>query len=159
PAPTMTTFGVSIASGYSNPVKSPVKRVLVWSIHRPAAAGALFALITIALASQLPRLQIDASNEGLMLERDPARQYYEQVKATFGSDELTVVMVKGDIFTAPALGLIQRVSEDLERIEGVTRVDSLATVDNISATDDGMEVAPLLHDGIPSDPAGLARLK
>ena len=140
-------------------MQSPVKRVLVWSIHRPAAAAAIFALITIALASQLPRLEIDASNEGLMLERDPARQYYEQVKATFGSDELTVVMVKGDIFTAPALGLIQRVSEDLERVEGVTRVDSLATVDNISSTEDGMEVSPLLHDGIPSDAAGLARLK
>jgi uncharacterized protein len=140
-------------------VQSPVKRVLVWSIHRPAAAATLFALITLALAWQLPRLEIDASNEGLMLERDPARHYYDQVKATFGSDELTVVLVKGEIFTAPVLGLIQRVSEDLERVEGVTRVDSLATVDNISGTDDGMEIAPLLRDGIPADAAGLARLK
>jgi len=140
-------------------VQSPVKRVLVWSIHRPAAAAVVFALITLALAWQLPRLEIDASNEGLMLERDPARQYYEQVKATFGSDELTVVLVKADIFTAPVLNLIQRVSEDLERVEGVSRVDSLATVDNISATGDGIEIAPLLHDGIPADAAGLARLR
>ncbi len=140
-------------------MQSPVKRVLVWSIHRPAAAAALFVLITLALAAQLPRLEIDASNEGLMLERDPARQYYEQVKATFGSDELTVVLVKGEIFSAPVLTLMQRISEDLERVEGVTRVDSLATVDSISATSDGMEIAPLLHDGIPSDAAGLARLK
>jgi uncharacterized protein len=140
-------------------VQSPVKRILLWSIHRPAAAATVFALITLALAWQLPRLEIDASNEGLMLERDPARQYYDQVTATFGSDELTVVMVKGDIFSAPALGLIQRISEDLERVEGVSRVDSLATVENISATDDGMEIAPLLHDGIPSDAGGLARLK
>ena len=145
--------------GYITGVQSPVKRVLVWSIHRPAAAATLFAVITLALAWQLPRLEIDASNEGLMLERDPARQYYEQVKSTFGSDELTVVVVKGDIFTAPALALIQQVSEDLERIDGVARVDSLATVDNISSTDDGVEISPLLHDGIPSDPAGLERLK
>ncbi len=140
-------------------MQSPVKRVLVWSIHRPAAAAILFAAITLALGWQLPRLEIDASNEGLMLERDPARHYYDQVKATFGSDELTVVLVKGDIFTAPALGLIQRLSDDLERVEGVTRVDSLATVDSISGTADGMEIAPLLRDGIPDDPAALARLK
>ena len=119
-------------------MQSPVKRVLVWSIRRPAAAATLFALITTALAWQLPRLEIDASNEGLMLERDPARQYYEQAKATFGSDELTVVLVKGDIFTAPVLALIQRLSEALERIDGVMRVDSLATVDNISAADTGI---------------------
>ncbi len=140
-------------------MQSPVKRVLVWSIHRPAAAAILFAAITLALGWQLPRLEIDASNEGLMLERDPARHYYDQVKATFGSDELTVVLVKGDIFTAPALGLIQRLSDDLDRVEGVTRVDSLATVDSISGTADGMEIAPLLRDGIPDDPAALARLK
>jgi predicted RND superfamily exporter protein len=140
-------------------VESPVKRVLVWSIHRPAAAAILFGLITLALAWQLPRLEIDASNEGLMLERDPARQYYEQAKATFGSDDLTVVLVKGDIFTAPVLALMQRLSEALEQIDGVMRVDSLATVDNISAADDGMEISPLLHDGIPADAAGLARLK
>ena len=85
-----------------------------------------------------------------MLEHDPARRYYEQVKATFGSDELTIVMVKGDIFTAPAL-MPSSASRSLARLEGVTRVDSLATVDNISAADDGLEIATLLHDGIPAD--------
>lgn len=136
-----------------------VKRLLLWSVGHPLWAAALFAAISIAAALQLPRLEIDASNEGLMLERDPARQYYDQVTATFGSDELTMVMVKGDIFTAPALETIQRISESLARLEGVTRVDSLATVDNISAAEDGLEIATLLRDGIPADPAGLARLR
>ena len=141
-------------------MQSFVKRLLLWSVNRPAAAAALFALVTILFAAQIPRLEVDASNEGFMLEQDPARRYYEQVKATFGSDELTVVMVKADdIFTAPALHAIQRVSNTLERVDGVVRVDSLATVDNISATDDGVEIATLLHDGIPADAEGLARLK
>ena len=141
-------------------MQSFVKRLLLWSVNRPAAAAALFALVTIFFAAQIPRLEVDASNEGFMLEQDPARRYYEQVKATFGSDELTVVMVKADdIFTPPALHAIQRVSNTLERVDGVVRVDSLATVDNISATDDGVEIAPLLHDGVPADAEGLARLK
>ena len=128
-------------------MQSFVKKLLLWSVNQPAAAAALFALVTIFFAAQIPRLEVDASNEGFMLEQDPARRHYEQVKATFGSDELTVVMVKADdIFTAPALHAIQRVSNTLERVDGVVRVDSLATVDNISATDDGVEIAPLLHD-------------
>ena len=141
-------------------MQSLVTRLLLWSVKHPAAAALLFALVTIFFAAQIPRLEIDASNEGFMLEQDPARHYYEQVKATFGSDELTVVMVKADdIFTAPALHAVQRVSNALERVDGVVRVDSLTTVDNISGTDDGLEIAPLLHDGIPADAEGLARLK
>ena len=141
-------------------MQSLVKRLLLWSVRRPAGAALVFALLTLVLTSAIPRLQIDASNEGFMLERDPARQYYEQVKATFGSDELTVVMVKAeDVFTVPALQTIERLSDALQRVEGVTRVDSLATVDNISATEDGLEIAPLLRGGIPDDSARLASLK
>jgi predicted RND superfamily exporter protein len=69
------------------------------------------------------------------------------------------LLVKGDIFTARWLALMQRLSEALEQIDGVKRVDSLATVATSVPADDGMEISPLLHDGIPADAAGLARLK
>ena len=72
-----------------------VKRLLLWSVGHPIWAAALFVALSTLAALQLPRLEIDESNEGLMLERDPARLYYDQVTATFGSDELTMVMVKG----------------------------------------------------------------
>jgi len=151
---------LTAAERYSIAVKRLVQRLLLWGVLRPAAAAALFILITIGLAAQIPRLQIDDSNEGFMLEQDPARQYYERVKTTFGSDELTVVMLKADdVFTTPALELLQRLSDALERIDGVTRVDSLVTVHNISGTEDGVEIAPLLQHGIPRDGAGLAAVK
>ena len=137
-----------------------VQRLLIWSVTHPAAAAAVFGLITLALAAQIPRLQIDASNEGFMLEQDPERQYYERVKAIFGSDELTVVMVKApDIFTPAPLETIQQLSDALERIDGVTRVDSLATVHNISGTDDGVQIAALLQHGVPTDAGALAAVK
>lgn len=137
-----------------------VKRLLLCGVTRPVTAAVLFVVVTAFLALQVPRIEIDASNEGLMLEQDPARQYYEQVKSTFGSDELTVVMVKvDDVFAPHVLDLIHRLSEALERIEGVTRVDSLATVDNITADEDGLEIAPLLRSGVPSDPVALAHIR
>lgn len=139
---------------------APFTRALVWSVERPVPAAVLFALITLGFALQLPRLEIDASNEGLMLERDPARQHYEQVKATFGSDELTVVVVKADdVFAPRVLEAIQRLSDALERVDGVTRVDSLATVDDVSASEDALDVAPLLRGGVPADPGELTRIR
>jgi uncharacterized protein len=120
----------------------------------------LFALVTIFFGVQASRLQIDASSEGLMLEHDPARAHYERVKANFGTDELTVVVIKAeDIFTPAALRAIEQLSEAIERVDGVARVDSLATVDNISATADGLEIAGLLGDGIPSEPGQLQAIK
>jgi CRP-like cAMP-binding protein len=39
------------------------------------------------------------------------------------------VVKAADVFTPEILGVIQRLSEDVARLKGVTRVDSLATVD------------------------------
>ena len=137
-----------------------MKRVLLWSVTHPAAAATLFVLTTVFFGFQASRLEIDASSEGLMLEHDPAREHYERVKATFGSDELTVIVVKADnIFTPAALETIERLSRAIERIDGVTRVDSLSTIDSISAIDDGFEIAPLLRGGVPTDAGELARLR
>ena len=120
----------------------------------------MFALVTVFFGYHASRLQIDASSEGLMLEHDPARAHYDRVKDTFGSDELTVIVIKADdVFTPAGLGAIHQLSESLQRIEGVARVDSLATVDNISATGDGLEIAPLLRDGVPADAAELATVR
>lgn len=95
-----------------------------------------------------------------MLERDPARGFYEQVRETFGSDDLTVVVIEApDVFTPETLGIVSRLSEALGRLEGVTRVDSLTTVDHIAADADQLEIAPLLRDGVPSDPVALARIR
>ena len=77
-----------------------MKRALLWILDHPALTLALVAALTLYFALQIPRLEIDASAEGLMVENDPARAYYDQVKQRFGSDNLTIVLVKADdVFT------------------------------------------------------------
>ena len=70
-----------------------MKRLLFWLADRPFVALGLLALVTVAFAFQVPRLRIDESAEGLMVEGDPARQFYEQVTRRFGSDNLTKVLL------------------------------------------------------------------
>jgi uncharacterized protein len=109
-----------------------MKRALLWVVDHPLLAGSLVVLVTAVLACQLPRVEIDPSAEGLMVEKDPARDYYERVKRTFGAGTLTIVLVKAeDVFTAPVLRTIRRLSDALERLEGVTRVESLTTARNL----------------------------
>lgn len=137
-----------------------MKRALLWILDHPALTLGLVAALTLYFALQIPRLEIDASAEGLMVEKDPARAYYDQVKQRFGSDNLTIVLVKADdVFAGPVLEAIKRLSDTLERLEGVTRVESLTTVNNIKGEGDQLNTDPLVGDTVPRDPAALARIR
>jgi predicted RND superfamily exporter protein len=137
-----------------------VKRLASWLVDYPLVTGGLLVLVTVVLGLQIPRLRIDESAEGLMVEHDPARQFYERVKERFGSDNLTIVLVKADDVFAPAvLEMVRRLSDGLERIEGVTRVDSLTTVRNIKGRDDVLDTEPLVPSPIPATSAELARIR
>ena len=68
-----------------------MKRLASWLVDHPLVSGGLLVLVTVALGLQIPRLRIDESAEGLMVEHDPARKLYEQTKERFGSDNLTIV--------------------------------------------------------------------
>ena len=126
----------------------------------PVAAVVLTLLLTLALGAQLPRLRIDESAEGLMVERDPARAFYEQARQRFGSDNLTVVLVKADdVFTPAVLTAVRRLSDGLERVAGVSRVESLTTTRNIKGEGDALTTDPLVGAVIPTAPAELARLR
>lgn len=138
----------------------PVRRLLLWVLDHPFLAGGMLAAATVALALEIPRIRIDESAEGLMVEKDPARQYYEQVKQRFGSDNLTVVLVKAEeVFTPAVLDLVRRLSDGLRGIEGASRVESLTTVKNIRGRGDLLDTEPLVPSPLPRAPAEIARIR
>ena len=115
-------------------------RLLLWTFERPFLTAVVVAVLTALAAVHIPRLEMDPSAEGLMVANDPARVLYEQVKRRFGSDNLTVVVVKADdVFTPAVLRAVQRLTEGLERLDGVTRVESLTTVRNIRGDGDRLD--------------------
>ena len=137
-----------------------MKRALLWVADHPVAAVVLTLVLTLAFGAQLPRLRLDESAEGLMVERDPAREFYEEAKKRFGSDNLTVVLVKADdVFTPAVLTTVKRLTEAFERVPGVSRVESLTTIRNIKGEGDNLNTDPLVGAVIPSAPAELARLR
>jgi len=137
-----------------------MKKLLLWIVDHPTHATGLVVALTVFFAFQIPKLEIDTAAEGFMVEKDPARKYYEEVKKKFGSDNLTVILIKADdVFTTKVLGVVKRMSDALERIEGVTRVDSLATVKNLKGRDDSLDTDPLIGVQIPTEPVVLKRIR
>jgi hydrophobe/amphiphile efflux-3 (HAE3) family protein len=135
-------------------------RVMLWIVDRPALSIGLILLITAVFATQLSKLEIDTSAEGLMVEKDPAKEYYDKIKTKFGSDNLTIVLVKADdVFANPPLQSVKRLSDAIERIEGVSRVESLTTVNNLKGEKEFLNTEPLVGATVPDDPKALERIR
>jgi hydrophobe/amphiphile efflux-3 (HAE3) family protein len=137
-----------------------MRRINLWIVDHPIAATVGVAVLTLFFLFHVPKLVIDTSTEGMMVEKDPRRAYYEGVKKKFGADDLTVVLLKtDDVFTTASLGAIKRLSEAIERIEGVVRVESLTTVNNIKGDRDTLDTEPLVGAAVPSGAEELARIR
>jgi uncharacterized protein len=136
-----------------------VTRALLWILDHPAASGAAVLVVTLLLGWQIPRLRIDESAEGLMVQHDPDRAFYEKTRARFGNDNLTVVLVKADdVFAPEVLGVVKRLSDGLAALPAVTRVESLTTVKNIKGEGDALNTDPLIET-VPRTPAEAARIR
>ena len=137
-----------------------MRRPLFWALDHPVLMASLLAAVTVLLAAQIPRLQVDVTAEAAMAEGDPDREYYEQFKRVFGRGSQTSVLLRSpDVFTAPALESVARLTLGLQRLDGVTRVESLTTVRHLKGEDDRLDTGPLVPDPVPTDPAELRRIR
>jgi len=128
-------------------------------LNHPKSILVLLILITAALAVPASRIRIDSSIEGLMLEADPDRVFFDGVREIFGNDEVLVValVAKETIFRPESLRKVKRISDEAQDMDGVERVISLTTVYDILPTEEGIEIQPLVEE-IPENSEDLQAL-
>lgn len=128
-----------------------------WLAQKPwiVLAGAL--AVTVWLGSYASQIRIESGLETVLPKGDAAVAYYDEVRATFGSDDVGVVGVLApDLFEPKTLEKIHRVTLELGKIAGVETVLSLT-----NAVDVGADVftPPKLLPKIPPDPEDVAALR
>ncbi len=102
---------------------------------------------------------VDASLAGLLPAGGAALATYARTRELFGSDDVLLVAWLGDDLFEPAtLRALKRLTRDIQRIDGVRRVDSLASALRVHNVGDMVEVDRFLAR-IPRDPQGLAALR
>lgn len=105
------------------------------------------------------RLQVDPSLDELLPEGDEERTFYDRARKLFGSDEFVlVVFAADDVVTPDRLARIQRITERVEALDGVSGVLSIANASDIRAVDGDIAVGPFFET-VPSDPADVAQLR
>jgi len=137
-----------------------MKTFYSYLMENPKRILGLLLLVTVLLAVFAARIQIESSWEGLIVEGDPDRIFFDKAREQFGNDEVLVLALVHEetIFRSGTLRKIQRISDELEEMDGVERVISLTTVYDVVVTPEGIEIKPLIEE-IPSDTRVLDKLR
>jgi len=90
-------------------------------------------LLTILFASQLPKINFDASTVGFFHKDDPTRVTYEAFQEQFGLDEVVVISVSPpDLYNLSFLWKLKAFHEELE--EKTPHLDEVKSIINITST-------------------------
>ena len=137
-----------------------MSRLLASLIYRwryPLSAVILLGAIAFVPSANITRIDNDIT--AWFSRDDPVYQDYERFRREFGGTRTLIVALKADspeiLFSRETLQIIEDVTGDIERVETVQRVDSLATATIVDAVADGIDVRPLLDDLESRDPAAI----
>ncbi len=128
-----------------------------WLVRHPLLVVGAQLLATIGLGAYALHIRIESSLESVLPAGDPEVSYYENVRATFGSDDVGVIGVRADdLFATATLDTIARVTDAVSRVPGVERV--LSVTNAVDPAADVFEPPPLLPH-IPPSVEEVAALK
>ena len=134
-----------------------------------------FLVIGLVLAStglawvQLQSLRFEGDADAFIPRDDPVMSYNDLVEERFGISDLIVIGVlnknpdENGVFNPRTLAIIKEFSEKIALLPGVKAirdedVASVATLDNITGTVDGMAVDPFMET-VPQSQEALEALK
>ena len=105
------------------------------------------------------RLEIDPSANRLLSEHNPAKQFYDQARRMFGSDEILVItLTSPDVFTPDTLKRIDRMTRRISDVEAVDHVVSLTNAVDIRSVDGGLDIAPFI-DNLGQGPEAIKTIR
>ncbi len=124
---------------------------------------------TVALGMQMKKLRFESDAEAMIPPDDPVQRYNDLVEDRFGMRDLIIVGVlnnnpqENGVFNPRTLGIVKEFSEQIALLPGIKAVRnedvaSVATMDNITGTQDGMAVDPFMEE-IPQTQDELTTLR
>jgi len=129
-----------------------IKQIATNIVTFPKAYVALSLLLMLTFFTALPQLYKDTRSDAFLANDNPALVYKERVKTQFGlSDPIVVAVVNttaNGVFNPQSLQLVDRLTEEISSLDNINsdRVTSLATENNITGTEEGMDVEAFFDD-------------
>jgi uncharacterized protein len=148
------------------------RRLAEWIYRWRFVLSAATILGAIAFAPRANVTNIDNDLSAWFSREDPVYKDYERYRAEFGGTRALIVALEADsadrLFSRDTLAFIERVTGNIERVDTVNRVSSLATATIVEAlpagsgtrdpdAEGGLEVRPLLENLATADLSVLRR--
>ena len=138
---------------------SRVLAVIVYRWRLPLSAVILLGAVLFIPRADITKIDNDIT--AWFSREDPVYRDYERFREEFGGTRTLIVALEADspatLFSRETLRFIEQVSGDIERVQTVQRVDSLASATIVEAVPDGLDVRPLLDRLESSDPDEIRR--
>lgn len=140
-------------------------RLLHWWGHHPREVVILTVLISLLAAFSLVdldqrqlRLKIDPSLERLLPVDDTASRVTERLQRQFGSTDPLILTVRlPSVFSPEGLAAIDALTQRLRAVPGVRDVVSLATVPNLLADEETLDVGSFTEQAV-QNPDSIPRM-
>ena len=127
---------------------------------RPALVALFLLLVTLLAGAGLQRLKVDTGIDSLIPADDPSRIVYQKVMGEFGTDNKTIIYIKDhDLWTPEKLTVIEKLHLAIEKIDGVSRVDSLFSLHTIHGEEGKIISRPLLSAAPKTEQEALSAKK
>ena len=122
-----------------------MKFLITWSEAHPFIAFCILLLSVAWAVFYVDQVRIDTSSKTFMRPNDPALSTYQETVDEFGTDLITVVFIRDDnLFTPTKLEHLTDLTFEFEEIDGVMRVESLATISDIRNEEGMLYTGPLM---------------
>jgi predicted RND superfamily exporter protein len=127
------------------------RRLVRSSLRHPTFTISTWLAFAILSLPGVLSLKIETSTDSVLDRGAEPWKFYQLSQDLFGGDELVVVAISNaDPFSEQLLNEAVRITGVLEKIDGVRRVDSLATVPHIRSAQDGsLLLSAALENGVP----------
>ena len=119
-----------------------------WLVRHRWWCLAFVALMTALAASQLPKLEIDNSNESFFLTGDPTKKRLDAFEETFGNDDFVFILVNvEDAFDPAVLRRLGALADRLElEVPHLLRLTWIGNAEWIEGIPDGITIGQLIPD-------------
>ena len=136
---------------------------VLWRRRFPLSA--FIVVVAIAFAPRANITHIDNDITAWFAKDDPVYRDYERFRDEFGGSRTLIIALKADsadrLFSRPTLDFIRQASGDIERVDTVERVASLATATTVEAVsragETGIDVRRLIEPGGSQTPEDVRR--
>ncbi len=96
-------------------------------LRRPLVSLGLVALLVLLSASQLHKIKLDASADSLLLQGDPALDFFREVSSSYSSEEFLIITWQphADLLSDASLIPLREMADELRALPGVSSVTTV----------------------------------